>query len=286
MHWTLTRRCVSRTLSLIAVVGSQVIAACNDLTAPFPSNAVEITPPAPYARWWAMTESCSGLSGDMSAVHFYAVPEPLVAVGDSSYAGYWRQKGNRIALAEPYVTDGAVVRHEMLHQLLQRGDHPRPDFVDRCGGIVSFGGGRHEEASALLAGPVPSSPVLATSDFQIELTLSPQPVRLGAPDSGWVTATVLVTNPRNVPVWVRIPRPSDYLLGFTLGVDVLGLDVDGWLRPFGTGRYSADTLMAFGARETKRQAVDVKLDASLRQWRARARFNDDTSAWQEIVLAP
>jgi hypothetical protein len=64
------------------------------------------------------------------------------------------------------------------------------------------------------------------------------------------------------------------------------VDVEGSSYTAFKQRSSVDTLMAFGARETKRQAVDVKVEASTRQWRARARFNADTSASQGIVLTP
>jgi hypothetical protein len=273
----------SRALGLVVGMGLHLVAGCTDPIAAiqFPVDAVEIAPAAPYARWWAMTESCAGQSGNMAQMHFYTVPHLTIDDGDAHYAGYWFQSGNRIALAEPFVTEGRVVRHEMLHAILGRGDHPRADFVDRCGGIVDFGDGLHEEASALLAGPVPGSPVLSSSEFQIQLTLSPQPVTLGAPDEGWVTATVVVTNPRNEPVWARILRPASQSSGPTLGIDV-----DNGATRVSRTRRSVDALMAFGAHEVKRQALDVKLDGFDGQRRARAMFNADTGAWQSITVQP
>src|SRR5438874_9983200 len=48
--------------------------ACETSTAPLPDGAVEFNAPAVYPRWWALTQECSGLTGDLSAVHWYLVP--------------------------------------------------------------------------------------------------------------------------------------------------------------------------------------------------------------------
>jgi hypothetical protein len=168
----------------------------------------------------------------------------------------------------------------MLHALLQRGDHRRVEFVDRCGGIVDFGDGLHEESAELLAAPGPTSPVLPPSKFRIELVLAPQPIALTAPDSGWMSATVIVTNPLDEPVWARIQRSGRDSAGPTLGVSVDGESI----RVTRT-RYSVDTLVAFGPREVKRQVLDIKLDAPLSRWRARALFNADTGSWAAVPIA-
>lgn len=268
-------------LALAALVGLQLAAACAEpaATIPFPDDAVEIAPSAPYARWWAMTQSCAQQAGSMKQVRFYVVPGLSIDDGTTRYAGYWFRAGNRVVLAEPYRTNGAVVRHEMLHALLQRGDHRRVDFVDRCGGVVDFGDGLHEERAELLAAPGPASPVLAPSEFGIELVLAPEPVGLTAPDSGWLSAIVVVTNPRDEPVWARIERAGGDSAGPTLGVAV-----DGESTRVTRTRYSADSLMAFGPREVKRQVLDVKLDAPLGRWRARALFNADTGSWAAVPI--
>ena len=272
------------TLTLVALAA---LASCTEPhpAVPFPPDAVEVSPAAPYARWWAMTESCSGRSGNLAAIHFYVVPGATLEGDGQSYRAYWYSEGNRIVFANGRSTNGGVVRHEMLHALLGRGDHPREDFVDRCGGIVDFGDGLHEEAPELLPPPVTGSPVLNPSDFQITLTVTPDPVRLGQPDSGWVTAIVSVTNSRPEPVWVRIPR-SDYdYAGSTLGAET-HVTTDGWTTQAIESRYSIDTLIPFGAREVKRHAVDVKLDSGSLGLRVRGLFSTSSTLWREIVIAP
>ncbi|NUO95344.1 MAG: hypothetical protein HOQ14_12735 [Gemmatimonadaceae bacterium] len=274
-------RRIAQIAAAIGIVALQLAAACTEPTGaiPFPDDAIEVAPGAPYARWWTMTQSCAGHARPMGQVHFYVVPRLSIDDGATRYAGYWYRDGNRIVLAQPYATDGAVVRHEMLHALLQRGDHQRVDFVDHCGGIVDFGDGLHEERAELLTPPGPSSPVLSPSQFKIELVLAPQPIALTAPDSGWLSATVIVTNPRDEPVWARIEHADNDSIGPTLGVTVDGLST----RVTRT-RYSVDTLVAFGPREVKRQVLDIKLDAPLTRWRARALFNADTGSWAPVPV--
>ena len=109
--------------------------------------------------------------------------------------------------------------------------------------------------------------------------LAPQPIALTAPDSGWLSATVIVTNPRDEPVWARIEHADNDSIGPTLGVTVDGLST----RVTRT-RYSVDTLVAFGPREVKRQVLDIKLDAPLTRWRARALFNADTGSWAPVPV--
>jgi hypothetical protein len=270
-----------RRIASICVAGLLLAGACKEPTGtiPFPEDAVEIAPSAPYARWWAMTQSCADHARPMAMVRFYVVPGLAIDDGTTRYAGYWFRDGNRIVLAKPYATDGAVVRHEMLHALLQRGDHRRADFVDRCGGIVDFGDGLHEESAELLAAPGPTSPVLLPSQFRIELVLAPQPIALTSPDSGWLSATVVVTNPRDEPVWARIERAGHDSIGPTLGVTVDGQST--WVT---RTRYSVDSLVPFGPGEVKRQVLDVKLDAPLSRWRARALFNADTGSWAAVPI--
>ena len=50
--------------------------------------------------------------------------------------GLWIDHYRYIVLAEAGLSDSLLVRHEMLHDLLDRADHPAGLFVERCGGVV------------------------------------------------------------------------------------------------------------------------------------------------------
>ena len=79
-----------------------------------------------YQAWWTKTEECSGLQGDMSQVTFYAVDSPsgAISLGNEVAHGWWMRRGNRIYLPANALGEEWLVRHEMLHALLQRGSHP------------------------------------------------------------------------------------------------------------------------------------------------------------------
>ncbi|HYU91368.1 MAG TPA: hypothetical protein VE966_13030 [Gemmatimonadales bacterium] len=103
---------------------------CLDAFAP--AGAMPFTPHAVYRTWWTEIERCAGLWGDFDRVEWYAVP-------GSSYScpayegrcdGWWRSP-HTIYMAQGQLYDRQVAEHEMLHDLLQRGDHP-PVF-QACG---------------------------------------------------------------------------------------------------------------------------------------------------------
>jgi hypothetical protein len=87
-----------------------------------------------YQAWWTKTEECSGLRGDMSQVTFYAVDSPsgAISLGTEVAHGWWMRRGNRVYLPANALGEDWLVRHEMLHAILQRGSHPSEKFVTAC----------------------------------------------------------------------------------------------------------------------------------------------------------
>src|ERR1044071_3564806 len=100
-----------------------------------PAGAVEIAPPAVYREWSQRTQTCSGLTGDFSAVKWYVVPGvEAFATTDGPKVGLWTSSGrsDRIIIAGAYEGDEMVVSHELLHHLIHRAGHPADYFVTRC----------------------------------------------------------------------------------------------------------------------------------------------------------
>jgi len=90
-----------------------------------PAGAIEFTPPAAYQTWWAAIEECAGLWSKFDRVEWYEVPG--VDYPCPAYEGRcdgWWQPPHTIYLAYRWRNDRQLVEHEMLHDLLQRGDHP------------------------------------------------------------------------------------------------------------------------------------------------------------------
>ena len=118
--------------------------ACRDITlaapaAPeLPTGAEVLVPLATYAEWWQATENCAGRHSDMSRISWFTIPNHTSFLyGNSRYDGYWWDGVHWILLAGERVNDGMIVRHEMLHELLGRGDHPPEYFQGRCADLVA-----------------------------------------------------------------------------------------------------------------------------------------------------
>ena len=100
-----------------------------------PNGAVPMAPRPEYAEWFARTEHCSSLRGSPQAIQWYVVPEAeTFETAEGAKVGMWEKSGgvSRIIIAGRYLGHEMVVRHEILHHLLDREGHPSEFFTDRC----------------------------------------------------------------------------------------------------------------------------------------------------------
>ncbi|PYP44027.1 MAG: hypothetical protein DMD50_15660 [Gemmatimonadetes bacterium] len=90
-----------------------------------PAGAIPLTPPAVYREWWTEIERCAGLWGDFDRVEWYEVPGSTYScpAHEGQCDGWWRSP-HTIYMAQSRLYDRQLAEHEMLHDLLQRGDHP------------------------------------------------------------------------------------------------------------------------------------------------------------------
>jgi hypothetical protein len=114
------------------------LAACEMLAppSPLPPTAQVMTPPAEYRAWWSETEACSDLKGAFEEITWYVVPDSMSFTTESGEkVGLWSESsaGTRIIIAGAFASHELVVRHEMLHALLNREGHPAEYFQNRCG---------------------------------------------------------------------------------------------------------------------------------------------------------
>lgn len=208
--------------------------------------------PEVYARWWAMTEACSGVSGALGDVSFYRIPGVDSFTRDGkSVLGYWTSAGNQIVLAEGASLDGGNVRHEMLHALLRVGGHPRDQFLEKCLGTVDCGPDCIANAGA--APPAdPAAVSLLASAFDVTIQVTP-----GAPasniDGGFFTVTVSVHNPLNRDVVAKLGASNARAVTFLY--DVRG--VAGGV--IGSEIVLDPSAVTFGPGETKRQVFDFSI---------------------------
>jgi hypothetical protein len=228
-----------------------------------------------------MVESCSGLSGDLSAVRWYVQPgvDTLHVPGLPDAAGIWFPAGNRILLTESIVTDGPSVRHEMLHALIGDGEgdpHPKLYFRERCGGIVWCDG-----PCATDGGPDPVPPagaaVIDVRDLLVSARIEPA-VDSGGATGGWIALVISAQNPRPDPVWVRLASvPGEN--GFASATyGYVGFGGDGYWYVYGDS-------IAFQGGETQRFAMDISAVPS-GTYLVTPFFNIDTSATIRYVVRP
>jgi hypothetical protein len=229
-------------------------AACERPVAPvLVDGARRFEPPAVYQLWWETTLECSGRRAPLSAVRWYFVPgAQTVEVNGERYAGYWSSAGNSIVLAEDAMLDGSLVRHEMLHSLIDVGTHPRGEFLARCAGVVEC-----SDRCIADAGPLP--PVgptvahVAPDALEIGVVVNPA-APSGGQHGGYFTMTVTARNSRNQAVVVTLPPPGDAgpPVSFEYRIEYPG----GYVQSNERARDDGATRFAPG--ETKRQVFDFR----------------------------
>lgn len=90
-------------------------------------------PDEPYRTWFAQVESCSGRRGNFDGIEWSVREEPKIGRDGKPVVGHI-DFPNRIWLARAYLEHEGIVKHEMLHYLLQHGGHPAPPFGVCTGG--------------------------------------------------------------------------------------------------------------------------------------------------------
>jgi len=90
---------------------------------------------AEYQAWFDRTKECSGIGGQINEIQWFIVPGvETFETSAGPKVGMWEKTGGvaRITIAGNYARHEMVVRHEMLHHLLDREGHPGEFFGDRC----------------------------------------------------------------------------------------------------------------------------------------------------------
>jgi hypothetical protein len=124
---------------LAVALALQFVGGCRDVTGlPLPVDAVRMDSiPDEYRTWWSQVEACSGRRRFFGWVRWYYVPNAsYFTYRGIAYDGYWLSHPDRIVVAEALMNDAVLLRHEMLHAVLQDGDHPSEYFDRRCGTLV------------------------------------------------------------------------------------------------------------------------------------------------------
>lgn len=260
------------------------LTACSFIVDPLPRGAERFAPPAVYARWWAMTEACSGRSGSMRAVDWYRVPGSQFMRGDQPAGGYWNRYTNRIVLAEVGIEHGPTVRHEMLHALLKAGGHPRSQFLDACAALVYCQGSCISDAGRW---QLPQGDYVVLPPDSLDVTSRAELLPPESDGQRWFALEVTVRNQRARAVIVA--APGDPETPPTFGYDLRG--------PFGGilgGEVATDSsTLFFRPFETKQRQFEFLVASDLSQhhitpgkYLVRGDYARHWSAYDTVAVSP
>ena len=230
------------------------LAACSLIARPRPSGAERFTPPAVYARWWAMTEGCSKRTGDLGAIEWYSVPGSQFTHDGQLVSGYANRYTNRIVLAGASTEQGPAVRHEMLHILLRADGHARAQFLGACASVVRCQGICVTDAGSWQR---PQEDYVVLPPNSLDVTSSSKLYPLESDGQRWLSLKVTVRNPRGRALVVA--APGDPTTPPTFGYDLRG--------PSGGisgGEIATDSsTLFFQAFETKKWLFEFRIPSGL-----------------------
>lgn len=274
-------------VALIGSVGLLTLTTCTLPTTPtVPPGAVAFTPPPVYQTWWSMVESCAGRTAPLSSVRWYVMPGvQSFTRKHMTVAGVWFRADNSIVLGELVRYNGQLVRHEMLHALLQQGLHPRKEFLEHCGGVVTCLQSCITEGGPSTVRP-DATPRVPASALLVDFDVAPsRPDR--TEHGGWFMFVVTARNPAPYPVMVALPTTSGPLDARSFGLDITGTAIS-----FRRGARAVDASMIhFEPGETKRYVFDFRLadedeDSGLPPgtYSVRAGYGDNWTSSRQVML--
>lgn len=117
-----------RALSVIAVF---ILAACEH---PLMTKEQPFIPLPVYREWYAELEACTGIKGDFDVIRFFTAES--ITEGGEPRGGYWTPP-HKITLQDNMVEPvfAWLIKHELMHDLIQSGSHPSTYFKGVCGNL-------------------------------------------------------------------------------------------------------------------------------------------------------
>lgn len=103
----------------VSVIAALVLSTCGWLFEPIPIGE-HWNPPSHYRAIWDSAQACTGRRGDFDRITWYVVAGNSFSTKDGYAIGRWTRP-HSISLSMDWATTDWVVKHEMIHDLLQRG---------------------------------------------------------------------------------------------------------------------------------------------------------------------
>ncbi len=240
-----------RLWGMAVLLCSGAVSCALDVHSDFPATAVPFATPQLFRAWWQVVEECSEKSRPLDAVRFYQVERGELAIRGETAAGAWFVSGNRIVLVSWASREGALVRHEMLHAILETGSHPAEYFRGKCGDEVACG------RDCVAEQPLPNAHRVTLEQLEGSAALYP-PVPSIAALGGRVTVVLSVRNPANGNAFVSYEQFGDPQCAF--GVLIESADEPLWTKWMCGGlAYANDSRIYFRPGETRRLVLDFDM---------------------------
>lgn len=115
----------ARSLRLSAALVATVL--CSASCRYEPDGAVPLEVPSVYRQWWAELERCAERTANFERITFWKVKGETFPCPKGPCAGRW-QSPHHVYIAERWIDNPSLVKHEMLHDLLRTGEHPQAYF--------------------------------------------------------------------------------------------------------------------------------------------------------------
>jgi hypothetical protein len=115
---------------MAAALGTVALAACTSLAGVELTGVRRFTPLPAYSDWWTETEACSGRAADFGRIEWWEAE--TITVNKQIVLAHW-EKPHKITLTRFHVATASVVRHEMLHDLLDGDPNHADEAWQACG---------------------------------------------------------------------------------------------------------------------------------------------------------
>jgi hypothetical protein len=128
------RPSMRRSRPLVRLSAALAVAASLTCENPFaPPRGVPFTPPSWYRALYEHDVGCSDKTRRFEELRWYWIPGGGFSYDGQRDAGLTESSAGQIFIAESFLANPVVVRHEMLHAILRKTNgHPHEFFYVRC----------------------------------------------------------------------------------------------------------------------------------------------------------
>lgn len=124
------------TLFVVLLLGCSLVTAPTEGAVAFDPDTVQVFgEPHGFRAVWDSVQACVGKRGDFERITFMVYPDReiyFILSNGNKAAGYADWRHHTIYFATNWIHQAFYIKHEMVHELLQRDNHPIIPFKFPC----------------------------------------------------------------------------------------------------------------------------------------------------------